>query len=260
VTLALVIVVIFASLAELWAPKEEFTPYKLCIWANARNLLVDTELVGETVDDWNRFRAALEQIPQKHWNILYAPGVSICFLTPKLVFMPESNSFSTKVSINASLAVIRRLTQGRTEYEEGLDETDDEIALHGLPTIQLDDDARGFRLTLTLREDHWDRIKHRDFFQHLDSLDTLTDKLCGTVDVLLAVIPYEEFFVHLPKAVESAKKYGDRLRQRSEMRARYGWRGKELEHYSASGDDSKTSPERSDVIEHRYFTVTHYPL
>jgi hypothetical protein len=78
--------------------------------------------------------------------------------------------------------------------------------------------------------------------------------MCGTVEVLLAVVPAEEFRIHfwlMPGA--SLKPYGEAIKRRAAARARYGWTGETLKDKYGN----ETSSDNSNSVEHKYFSLTH---
>jgi len=69
-----------------------------------------------------------------------------------------------------------------------------------------------------------------------------------TVEVLLAVIPYEEFGVHISSVMpgDSLKAYKDAVKRRAEARKRFGWKG-EAEPTSTKGKRLRTNPTLSNT-------------
>jgi len=54
----------------------------------------------------------------------------------------------------------------------------------------------GCILQLTLLDWYWDKIKTSEILETIPKSDVSQDRMCGTVDVILARIPPEEFGVH----------------------------------------------------------------
>jgi hypothetical protein len=68
------------------------------------------------------------------------------------------------------------------------------------------------------------------------------------VEVLLAVIPYEEFGVHISSVMpgDSLKAYKDAVKRRAEARKRFGWKG-EAKPTSTKGKHLRTNPTLSNT-------------
>lgn len=231
------------------APREAkppFVPYGIFVKPNFPAILADLELVKNTKEDWARVRAEIEKVPKEQWNI-WDSGFSLSFVRPGLIYNKASNSFATEVNLYASLDPIVTLREGQKVDENP-------IIKPFSPSLELRQGNYGYRLRVTLLGWYWDRVKNKEMFK---GFDVDGDEMSGTVDVLLAVIPYEEFgiyFVSEPGA--SVEAYNDAIGRRAEARSRYGWKGKP----KSDSYGNETGADRSNTIEHRYFNMSHWDL
>jgi hypothetical protein len=118
----------------------------------------------------------------------------------------------------------------------------------------------GFEVTpegIELLNSHWEKVRHKEVFKSIPNSDARVNSMCGTVRVQLAVIPYEEFEVHSTVELGDFRKaYAKALKRRTEARARCGWKGEaDTDLYS-----QEISAEENNVIEHKYFKVSHVAL
>ncbi len=226
--------------------KPPFVPYGIFIKPNFGAILSDLELVKDTKEDWARVRAGIEKLPKEHWNI-WDSGFSVSFIRSELIYNKASNSFATEVNLYASLDPIVTLREGQRVEENP-------IISPFSPSLQLEPGNYGYRLRVTLLDWYWDKVKNKEAFK---GLDVDGDEMSGTVDVLLAIIPYEEFGIYFSsKPGDSGESYKTALQRRAEARSRYGWKGKS----KSDRYGNETDADRSNTIEHRYFSVSHWDL
>ena len=178
-------------------------------------------------------------------------GFSFSFITPQLIYQHGWNSFATELDLSANLEPVFTLRDGQ-EVEEN------SFIRPFSPRLQLDTWGIDYRLRITLLDWYWDKIKHKELFKGLGKFDVSEDKMCGTVEVLLAVIPSEEFAVHIPVMPGNSLKahkeaYKDAVKRRAEARERFGWKGEA----ETDIDDRETPEDESNTIEHKYFSVSH---
>jgi hypothetical protein len=126
------------------------------------------------------------------------------------------------------------------------------------PTLQLLPGNYGYRLILKLPIWYWQKLEGTDLFRSISKLDVSKDQMCGTVEVVIAIIPYQEFDVHFSSddADRVVEKYTKTVQARAEARSRYGWKGQSTKDIYGS----ETSAEFSNEVEHRYCTVSHSDL
>jgi hypothetical protein len=101
---------------------------------------------------------------------------------------------------------------------------------------------------------YWDKIESKDILKSIPKNDVSLDHICGTVDIILARVPPQEFGVY--PAMETGydkDAYEKAVQLRKEARARFSWKGKS----SSDMYGNETGEDRSDTAEHRYCTVTH---
>jgi hypothetical protein len=112
----------------------------------------------------------------------------------------------------------------------------------------------GCILQLTLLDWYWDKIKTSEILETIPKSDVSQDRMCGTVDVILARIPPEEFGVHQAMAGGYDQAANERAVQtRKQARAHFGWTGKS----SIDMYGSETDGDHNHEAEHRYCEVAH---
>jgi hypothetical protein len=230
----------------LGGEKPVFVPYGMFVKPNLGTILTDLELVKDTKEDWARVRAGIEKLPKEQWNI-WNNGFSISFITPELIYDKAANGFVTEVNLYASLDPIVILRDGQ-KLE------DNPIISPFSPALLVERGYGGYRLRIVLLDWYWEKVKNKEA---LKSLDADGDPMRGTVDVLLTIIPDEEFGVHFGVGPgDSGEAYKAAVHRRREVRSRYGWTGK------SRNDEygNETDADRSNTIEHRYFSVSHWDL
>jgi len=250
VVLAILLFVAY-SRSALSTTVPKFVPFNVFVTPNLYNILQDFELVKPTEEGWAEIRAGVETLSKEHWNIWHNRGFSVSFITRELIYNKDWQSFSTEeVDLSASLepAVIVR------EQHKP-----DSMLRNYFPYLNLTGGRNnGLILRLTLLDWYWERVKDKEIPKSIPRSDIDHDQMCGTVDIILARIPPEEFGVHfwvMPgnslRDTESA--YDDAVKRRTEARARYVWKGK------AHRDmyDRATDADRSNEAEHRYCAVVH---
>jgi hypothetical protein len=99
-------------------------------------------------------------------------------------------------------------------------------------------------------------VKDKETFQGI-SKPPVRDQMRGTVTVVLAIIPSEEFDVHFWAVPgDSGKAYQDAYNRRAEARSRHAWEEK-----TEAGTHGTEMPERrSNRANHKYFEVSHWEL
>jgi hypothetical protein len=191
-------------------------------------------------------RAGIEKLPKEQWNI-WDSGFSLSFIRPGLIYDRASNSFATEVNLYASLDPIVTLREGQKVEENP-------IISPFSPSLRFEPGNYGYRLRVTLLGWYWDKVKNKEVFK---GLDVDGDEMSGTVDVILAIIPYEEFGVHFWVGPgDSGEAHKAALQRREEARSRYGLKGKP----KSDSYGNETSADHSNTIEHRYFSVSHWDL
>jgi hypothetical protein len=232
------------------AKKQEFVPFSVFVAPNLYNIVVDFDLVKPTDEGWAEFNAGIEKLSKEHWDIWNNKGFSISFITPELIYNKDRHSFSTEeVDLHASLepAVIVR------EKEKP-----DSMFRNYSPYLNLTSrQDYGCILRLTLLDWHWDKIKDKEILKSIPKSDVSDDRMSGTVDLIIARIPPEEFGVYPVMRgawdKNDADSYGKAVQARKEARARFGWKGKSRSdmYGNEPGED------RADEAEHRYCAVAH---
>jgi hypothetical protein len=188
--------------------KLPFVPYHVFITPKFHSIATDFDLVKDSDEEWAKLREAIQKLPKEPWNI-WDSGFSFSVITPELIFQHGWNRFTTELDMSASLAPVAFARKSYTAFS---------------PRLELHAWADGYRVKLVLQEDHWDRIKNKPIFAKMDKHDADDDHMCGTVEIVLAVIPQEGLYVHFSvKPGDSLKGY--RAAVRAEARARYGWKG-----------------------------------
>ena len=227
--------------------KQKFVPFNVFVIPNLDNILQDFDLVKPTDEGWAEIRVGIEKLSKEHWNIWNNQGFSFSFITDELIYNRDWHGFSTEeVDLNASLepAVIVREK-----------EAPDSMFRNYSPYVNLTSGRNcGCILRLTLLDWHWEKIKDKDILKSIPKSDVNDDPMCGTVDVIIARIPPQEFGVHfwtMPGG--SMEAYNNAVKSRTEARAQFGWKGKS--HGDMYGNE--TGEDRSDEAEHRYCSVAH---
>lgn len=247
IVLALLLCVAFLR-PSLATRETKFVPFSIFVAPELHKILQDFDLVKDADGAWEEFRQGRDRLPKEEWNIWKTMGFSFSFITPELIYKTNWNSFSTEgVDVTASLepAVIVR------EKEEP-----DSMFRNYSPSIHLTiRRGSGCFLKLTLLDWYWDKIKHKEVLKSIPQSDVSLDHMCGTVDIVLARIPPQEFDMYYPAMQRGSDKdaYGKAVQQRKEARARFGWKGKSRRdmYGNEPGED------RSDEAEHQYCTVAH---
>ncbi len=215
-----------------------FVPYQVFIRPKFRTIAADFDLLKDSDEEWAKLWKEIEKLPKEPWNI-WESGFSFSVITPQLIFQHGWNRFTTELDMSASLEPLANPREGYEPFSPRLE-------LHSL--------GIGYRLRLVLLEDHWNRIKSKPIFAKMDKLDAIFDRMCGTVEVVLALIPEEEVGVHFSvKRGDSGKAYTEAIKRRAEVRTRYGWKGEaQTDMY-----ERETAPDNSNSVEHKYFEISH---
>lgn len=228
--------------------EHKFVPFSVFVSPNLYNILLDFDLVKPSEDGWAEIRAGVEKLSKERWNIWSNKGFSFSFITRELIYNKDWHSFSTEeVDLNASLepAVIVR------EKEKA-----DSMFRDYTPYLNLTS-GRDYDciLKLTLLDWYWEKIKSKDVLKTIPKNDVSVDRMCGTVDVIIARVSPEEFGVHflMKPGVDSMEAYNNAVKRRKEARARFGWKGKSRSDMYGN----ETGEDRSDEVEHRYCSVAH---
>jgi hypothetical protein len=246
--MAFILVGLYERLSELAKQKQvPFVPYSLFIRPNYHTILIDFGLLKDAKDNWAELWDAIRKLPKKPWNI-WETGLSISFVTPSLKYRPAWNDFMTKVDLYASLEPVVTLRE----------HLDREVNPYiDCPSLQLLPGNYGYRLILKLPIWYWQKLEGTDLFRSISKLDVSTDQMCGTVEVVIAIIPYQEFDVHFSfYDAGGVEKYTKTVQARAEARSRYGWKGQSKQDIYGN----ETSAEFSNELEHRYCTVWHSDL
>jgi hypothetical protein len=230
--------------------EQKFVPFNVFVAPDLHNILQDFELAKPTEEGWAEIRAGIEKLSKEHWNIWHNKGFSFSFITRELIYDKDRRSFSTEeVDLAASLepAVIVR------EKEKS-----DSIFRDYIPYLSLTSALNnGCILRLTLPDWHWNKIKDKEILKSIPQSGVDCDPMCGTIDLILARVPPQEFGVYpvmrgaWDKNVVDA--YNKAVQARKEARARYGWTGK------AHRDmyERETDADHNHEAENRYCTVAH---
>ena len=110
----------------------------------------------------------------------------------------------------------------------------------------------GYSLGIVLRRQHWEKVRHNEALRAIPERNIETIGEGGPeVKVQLAVLPKDEFICYHPVGPNTLAAYESRSRRQEEARARYGWKPHQEE---------RSSADPSQVIEHRYYTVSHWAL
>jgi len=231
----------------------EFVPFNVFVIPNLYNILQDFDLVKPTEEGWAEIRQGIEKLSKEQWNIWNNKGFSFSFITRELIYNKDWHSFSTEeVDLHASLepAVIVR------EKEKP-----DSMFRNYPPYVNLTSHRKwGCVLRLTLLDWHWEKIKHKEIFKSIPQSDVSLDQMCGTVEIILARVPPQEFGVYpvmrgaWDKSFAGA--YDKVLQQRKEARVRFGWKGKSRSDMYGR----ETDADHNNEAEHRYGSVAHRAL
>jgi hypothetical protein len=247
IVLALLLCVVF-SRTSLATRETKFVPFSVFVAPELHKILQDFDLVKDTDEGWEEFRQGRDKLPKEEWNIWKTMGFSFSFTTPELIYKQNWNNFSTeRVDVTASLkpAVIVR------EKEEP-----DSMFRKYSPRLNLTAGREsGCILSLTLLDWYWEKIKRKEILKSIPQSDVSLDHMCGTMDIILARIPPQEFDVYFPpmKGGSGRDAYGKAVQRRKEARARLGWKGKSRRDMCGN----EPGEDRSDEAEHRYCTVAH---
>jgi hypothetical protein len=237
--------VFYAELRSRTKQNVPFVPYHVFIEPKLHLMATDFALVEDTAGAWEQIWTEIEKLPKAPWNLWHrGSGFSFSRLSPDLVYNNASNKFATEVNLWASFEPIA------IAWIEG---TQDHRPLS--PALSL----AGYRLYIELMTWHWEKIRHNVAFKDIDQERDVRRSGEGgsTVEVHLATIPYREFDPHFVKNEGDGEDFMDRyeqaIKRRAESRERSGWKGK-------SDDHEGIPANRSNVIEHKYFTLSHSAL
>ena len=250
---------IYGLIAPLKEERPPFVPYSIFVRPNFRAILIDFDLIVESEEAWADLWTGVSKVPKAHWNV-WDSGFAISFVTPDLAYTSALNSFATEVDMFASLEPISIGDEGPLIWHE---QEEYGMPIHSYaPSLRLQ--TLGCRdavtIAIEIRDSHWERIRTKEVFREMPKSYVTTDHECGVVKVVLAVIPREEFEVHLGSRpgdyYEMGKAYEAIVRQRTQARAKYGWKGKpETDTYG-----TETPADLSNVAVHKYFEVSHGAL
>jgi hypothetical protein len=255
------------------AERAFFVPREVSIRPNFHTILDDFELVEDTEQSWGQLVRNIDRIPKTLWNIWggpspkaridgpYGGGFSFTFISPSVIHNPQSNNFASEVDFTASLQPvgIRRELLGSDAGEVLFDE------YH--PWLNLRSAGDGYRLSIEIPESRWSTIRNKDVLKQIADKDLPRHVLQGdleswspSVEIPLAVVPYEEFEVHfaegacplryqLPRSWSYIQnRFNEALEKRTKARVRYGWKG------------AARPPEPFNCAEHRYCLVAYWSL
>ncbi len=233
------------------AKEPRFVPFTVFVSPNLHNILLDFDLVEPTDEGWAEIRAGIEKLTKEHWNIWNNKGFSFSYITRELIYNKDWHSFSTEeVDLHASLepaAIVREK------------EKPDSMFRNYSPYLNLTSARNsGCLIKITLLDWYWNKIKGKEVLKSIPKSDVDSDPMCGTVDVILARVPPEEFGVHfwIEPGFDSMEAYNNAVNRRKVARARFGWKGKSRRDMYGN----ETSEDRSNEAEHRYCTVAHGAL
>ncbi len=245
--LAAIAVLFYVMLRLRTIHRPTFVPYQMSVRPNLHLICTDFEFVEDTEESWAKIHHEIDKLPKAPWNLWYwNSGFSVSFVSPELIYDNTSNSFATEVDLYASL---KPIVIPWTEEKGGF-HSDRGYS----PSLHF----QGHRLSIELLTWHWEKVRRKEVFKNIDKDADVSLRGEGlSVRVQLAIIPYAEFDVHLPKGSEEfLKEYEKALKRREESRARYGWKGK-----ADTGRYGEDIPaDHSSVIEHKYFTLSHSAL
>jgi hypothetical protein len=249
VLLALLFYGVYSSLSTLSSVKQtKFVPFSVFVAPSLVNILQDFDLVKARDEDWAEIHKGIEKLSEKDWNIWHPQGFVFYFLTEKLIYDQDHRTFSAEeLDLHASLApaVIVR------DHE-----APDSMFRNYSPHLSLRAGLDfGCILQLILPDWYWDKIKTSEILKTIPASDVSEDHMCGTIDVILARIPPEEFAVHQAMGGGYSKDADQQaVQNRKQARTHFGWKGK-----TSSGDmyGNKTDGDHNDQAEHRYCEVTH---
>jgi hypothetical protein len=246
--LAFIAVGLHSGLAQLQPRKQRpFVPYSVFVRPKFRAILKDFDLINDTDENWAKLSREIQHLPKQPWNI-WESGLSISFLTPQLKYRRAWNDFVTTVDVHASLEPVFTLREGlNREPNPNIDS----------PSLRLLPGNYGYRLILELRDWYWDKIKQKEAIKSIPESNVSRDQICGSMQVAIAVIPYQEFDVHFwAEPDEPFEKLKKVFQTRAQARSRFGWQGQP----QRDGYGRETSADSSNEVEHRYFTLTHSAL
>ncbi len=228
-----------------------FSPYWVSVAPNLHRIVTDFELAEDTEESWAELRVKITELADSPVNIWRSEAFTFSVITPDLTYQHGWNSFTTEVDCYASLQPIVQLRPGQKSKR---DSPFGEFS----PSLELDKTGAGYRITLTILDSHWDKIKDRPVLKTLDPHCISHDQMSGAVEIVIVTIPDEEFAVHFRIMPEEygrkSKKLSSKMfNRRAAARARWGWTGQpETGRY-----ETELPPDESNTVEHRYATVRH---
>jgi hypothetical protein len=178
-----------------------FEPYSLSVRPNLHATLTDFELVKPTDEDWAKLRAGIEQVPKKPWNIWEYPELWVSFITAQLIYENYWSRFATEVDVNASLRPIGIQDRHPVVSQRNYDEEPFQLGVFE-PSLGLKTGRGGFSLSIRLPDWYWETLRDKQIFKGIAREDVRSEPMCGSVEVPLAVIPFEEFIVYQPQRPE----------------------------------------------------------
>jgi hypothetical protein len=225
----------------LWLQKPPFVPYRVFVTPNMRSILRDFQIVEDTKEAWTYVQEVIEKLPHRPGNI-WEYGFRVSFITPELIYYNEWKDFKTEVKMLA-----------------GVDPAgwwEDEIIPRLLAepiSLYLEEDRGGYALGVVLRKEYWERVRHNQVLKRIPETDIKDIGEGGLeVKVKLAHIPNDEFIFYSVIVTKTLTAYESAVKRRDEARSRCGW-NKPVEQRPPYADTSQ-------IIEHRYYTVSHSAL
>lgn len=234
----------YAELRSRTKQDAPFVPYHVFVEPKLHLMATDFALIEGTGRTWEQVWTEIDKLPKAPWNLWHrGSGFSFSRLSPELVYDNGSNRFATETHLWATFEPIA------LAWIEG---TQDHPPLS--PALRLVDD----RLSIELMTWHWEKIRHNVAFRDINQEKDVYRLGEGgrTVQVHLATIPYGEFYPHFVKNFgdeDFVERYNLAIKRRAESREEHGWKGKAHDYEGIPAD-------RSNVIEHKYFTLSHSAL
>jgi hypothetical protein len=256
VVLTALALLFYQMIASLKGRKSHFIPFSVFIKPKLLPILTDFELMKDTEEAWAELRTGIAKLPMAQGNV-WDSGFAFSFISPDLIYKNASNSFATELDMYASLEPIAIGSEGGAVIWH----KPQEFVLHSpyIPNLVLKCAGSGNDATIRIEilDKHWERLKDKEAFRGISKTNVRVDQMCGTVEVVLSVISWEEFCVHFSVMPgDSGKAFKDAVRRRAETRNRYGWR--EKPQTDIYGNETKS--DHSNVVEHKYCEVSHSAL
>jgi hypothetical protein len=245
IVLAVIVMLLYREVIPL-SDQPKFVPYRVFVRPDVHAIVTDLELVKGTEESWAELRAEIEKLPKQPCDV-WSSGFSFSFITPELIYDNGWNSFSAdEVNLSASLEPIG-LAFSETGRDFGFGPFRPRLDLQAGREF-------GCILKITLPVWYWEKMKTKESFKGTGKQDVSVDHSCGTVDVVLARIPPQEFGIYeAMRGGYSEEKISKAVTIRTEARLRFGWKGKSYQDMYGN----EPGDERSDTAQHKYCDVSH---